>query len=223
MVRAMTRLIALFFVLPSVAAADWSPRPSAFSYDATFATCLLDPGAPDLAGTCAEAMNAAFALKRAVARAAVACHPQDLATCAAPFEDEGLPAIAVRIAADVGCEASDPRAGNAAPLGTDHCITIASDIMIDEGVVPLDTSIGCEGEATDCRELAMLHASLWMEAADALAEGDPTIADLQARNFNDCFDAATATGVTAELTTMGCIAERSAALWADLIQTEQDN
>ena len=137
------------------------------------------------------------------------------------MEDQGLPAIAARIAADILCDAT-PVADlpTDAPLPLDHCANVTADIMIDEGVVPLITDIDCNEPATECRELAMIHATLWIDAADALADGDPTIDDLQARNVNDCLAGVTTFGVQAELDAMSCLAERSAALWSDLARQD---
>ena len=218
-------ILALF---PTYAAAEWSPRPAMFSYDATFNTCTADPTAPDLAQTCADALAAAYALKRSVARAFFACHPQSLSTCAAPFEDEGLPAIAARIAVDAGCDAMDvTRLDQWATFSPDHCITVISDIMIDEGVVPIDTNIACRTERSECGALAGLNLTFWVQAVIMAAKGDALIADIQARNFTDCNMRAQDTTPQRrafDVQSMGCAANRSAALWADLTQQNiQDN
>ena len=206
---------------PIAAAADWAPQPSLFGYEATFATCTADIAATDPTPACAERISEAYALKRAVALAAYACGDTPLTDCPSPFEDQGLPAIAARIAADIGCDGTPIAALPATmPLPPDHCAVITADIMIDEGVMPLITEIECNDPVSECSELAMVHATLWIEAADALAGDDPTIDDLQARNVNDCLAAVTTSGVQAQLDAMACLATRSAALWADLAQRD---
>ncbi len=211
--------------LPTYAAADWSPRPALFNFAATLETCTLAPDTPDLARACDGALASAYALKRAVARATFKCGTESLLTCAAPFEDEGLPAIAARIAVDAGCDNTDAsELAEGAPIPADHCITIASDIMIDEGIVPLDTDISCGISWIECGELAQLNAAFWVDQVDLLAPADPVVSDLQMRNFSDCnVQAGEIGGWASDLDALECLATRSAALWADLTQTEQEN
>lgn len=219
----MFRLILPLALMPTIAAADWSPRPLMFSYDATLDVCLTGP-ADDLAGACADALTAAYTLKRAVAWATVKCHPEDLSTCAIPFEDEGLPHVAVRIAVDVACDATDVLQLDEGPIPQDHCISIASDIMIDEGVVPLFTDIGCGIDWIECGDLANIHAAFWVDQVDLAAPADPVINDLQVRNANECgAQAAVNGGWATDLNALECLAARSAALWADLAQLQGNN
>lgn len=221
----MFRLFAPLALLPGLAHADITPRPLMFTFDATLATCLADQNSDDLAGDCAQAITAAYALKRAVAWGVLNCTGQDLRDCAAPFENEGLPHIAVRIAADVGCETTDiTQLATLTPLPQNHCITVASDIMIDEGVVPLVNEIACGLDRTECSELAQIHAAFWVDQVDILAPGDATINDLQMRNAAECQAVSVTTGGWAsDLAALDCLAEKSAALWADLVQTTGQN
>ena len=219
MLRYLAALLTLpCVILPTPGAADWAPRPHLFSYDATFAQCTRLPVAGDPARDCADRLAAAYALKRAVARAAQACDDTPLPDCPAPLEQEGLPAIAARIAGDIGCQAT-PLAQVAADtaLPQDHCVSVAADIMVDEGVVPVDTAIPCGPGATECQALAAIHAALWADAVRQSAGDDPTIADLQARNAADCLaQADAAPAEDADLAAQRCLARRSAALWIDL-------
>ena len=217
----MKRLIFALLFLPTFAAADWSPRPLMFTYDATFEVCLQQPHARNLARSCEEALAAAYVLKRAVAWATFNCNAESIASCAEPFENEGLPAIAARIAVDTGCVATDVLAlPEGEPIPPDHCITVASDIMIDEGVVPLSTEISCGIHWIECGEIAQLNAAFWADQVDLAAPDDLTVSDLQARNFNACgAEAAEVGGWATELNAMECLAARSAELWADLADT----
>lgn len=218
----MIRLILTLIIVPTFAAADWAPRPSMFTYGATLDQCTAQPDTPDLARFCEDALNAAYALKRAVARATFKCHPESLSTCAAPFENEGLPAIAARIAVDVGCDATDVRAlSEDAPIPSNHCISVTSDIMIDEGVVPLFTEMSC---GIECDEIAQINATFWVDQVDLVAPDDAVVTDLQMRNIADCGGGTANTGTWAEdRAALDCVADRAAALWADLVpQTEQD-
>jgi hypothetical protein len=220
----MLRLLAILALMPPPAAADWAPRPLMFDYAATLDVCAANPDEANLAMLCADALAHSYTLKRAVALAAFKCQPQDLAVCAAPFEDEGLPAISVRIATDVGCDATDVMALDDGPLPTDHCITIASDIMIDEGVVPLFTDISCGFDWIECGELAQINAAFWVDQVDATAPGDPTVSNLTLRNIDDCNAAALDDGWAIDLNALECLADRLTALWADLAITQaQEN
>ncbi len=215
MVRAMRCLTALLALMPLTATAGDTLDPRLFNYDATLATCLTDPTAPDLAQSCAETLTSAYILRRAIARAAARCTDLPLQDCPAPFEEQGLPAIAVRIATDVGCDATPVADLAATPLSPDHCISIAADIMFDEGVVPLDTGLACV-RGRDCADIAALNAAFWTDAVDALADGDPTIRDLQARNTASC-----RTNRASDTTAQTCIANRAAVLWADLMNEDR--
>ena len=214
MFRTLVLLALMPVTLPCAALAEWAPRPSLFDFAATLDVCAALPERANLAAACAEKLAASFALKSAVARAAFICRPQNLASCAAPFEDEGLPAIAMRIATDMGCDATDVLALDPdAPLARDHCITIAADIMIDEGVVPLYTDIACGPRGTDCDPLADINAAFWVAQVARAAPDDPAILDLQQRNAADC--GATGDGRDGHDALM-CLADRSASLWADI-------
>jgi hypothetical protein len=197
-----------------------------FHYDATFANCTATPDETDLAQNCDRAIANAYVLKRAVAWAAQKCFPESIATCALPFEDEGLPAIAAQIAVDSGCDATNVLdLPEDEPLPADHCITIASDIMIDEGVVPLNTDISCGIHWIECGDISLINATFWAEQVDAAAQDDPAFAaDLQSRNREDCAEEAREIGSWAVvMDAMICEADRSAALWADLTdQNQQD-
>lgn len=221
----MFRFALILLLLPTLAAADWSPRPSMFSYDATFENCLSNPDDKNLAAACEQEIAGAYVLKRAVAWAAFNCFPESLSTCALPFEDEGLPAIAAQIAVDAGCDATNVLdLPEDEPLPADHCITIVSDIMVDEGVVPLNTSISCGIHWIECGELTQLNTAFWVDQVDLLAPADPVVTDLQARNFNECqVETNEIGGWATDMNALECLAERSALLWVDLAQTEQDN
>ncbi|HCP82689.1 MAG TPA: hypothetical protein DIT67_14385, partial [Octadecabacter sp.] len=208
------------------AAADWSPRPAMFSYDATFENCKANPDTGNLAASCEGEITGAYVLKRAVAWAAFKCFPESFATCALPFEDEGLPAIAARIAVDAGCDATNVLdLPEDEPLPADHCISIASDIMIDEGVVPLNTDVSCGIHWIECGDITLINASFWADQVDRITQNDPEFAnDLQTRNREDCAQEAREIGNRAVLRDgLICEAERSAALWSDLtVQSSQD-
>ncbi|MGJ8611781.1 MAG: hypothetical protein ACSHWY_11835 [Octadecabacter sp.] len=216
----MFRWIAPFALIPTLAAADWSPRPLMFTYAATFDQCLANPSAPDLAATCYDLLGAAYVLKRAVAHAAVACGEEPFSTCMAPFEEEGLPATAARIAHDIGCESNDlTQLPDGIPVPTEHCVSLTADIMNDEGVVPLYTSIGCGIDWIECGELAQLNAAFWIDQVDLVAPADAVVNDLQMRNSDDCAAQARAGGGWAtSLNAQICEANRAAALWADIVQ-----
>lgn len=190
-----------------------------FSYDATFDLCTADPTAPDLAATCADALNAAYVLKRAVAWAVYTCQPESIAACAAPFEAEGLPAVAARIAVDTGCDATDIATWpQNAPLLNNHCVAVASDIMIDEGVVPVFAEITCGLLGDECRDLHRIHATLWLDAVLAMSDSDLTQLRLTIAG-DDC----TASDIDFTIL-VECDVDRLAEIWANLAQqTEQEN
>lgn len=221
----MLRLCAALVLLPAAAAADWAPRPAMFSYDATFAQCLIDPTAPDLAADCATRLADAYVLKRAVAWGAFHCADQDLMTCATPFEDQGLPHIAVQIAVGVGCNGSDIASSDPKlRLDPEHCVSIAADIMIDEGVVPLSTQITCiDGNRLECDDLAAFHTQYWEDEILAMTGQDPLILDLLDRSALDCAQSVAGDTLNslyhAGLT---CVSDRYAAIWADLKHAQQD-
>lgn len=218
---------ALFLVLiPTQGLADWRPSPVIFSYAAAFDQCRLDPDAPDLVVRCDATLADAYALKRAVARAALVCAEIPLKDCPLPFEDEGLPAIAVRIAVDAGCNQSLVAALPAdTPLPADHCISMAADIMGDEGVVPLDNTLDCTGEENDCLALARVQTRLWTRAVVELENGplnDPMIDDLAGRVPDNCAAEQTNGEDDAEgLAFFHCVSEGYAALWRDLTNEDE--
>lgn len=222
----MFRLALILLFLPTLAAADWSPRPTMFNYDATFARCIQDPSLPDLAASCSDAIATDYSLKRAVARAVYLCADSQLLTCTIPFEDEGLPAIAVRIAIDSGCENSDVSStGNWDKFDDNHCVTVASDIMIDEGVVPLDTDISCRNDLDDCGFIAFLNVGFWIDLILPIADDDPVVLDLHRRNITECMvDKFTPISELYSRWAVDCVSERHAALWVDItLNSEQDN
>jgi len=213
----MFRLGLLFLLLPAAAAAEWAPHPSLFNYETVFEMCTTNTKAEDLVARCAEDIEAAYVLKRAVAEAAYACANTPLSECPGPFEDAGLTAIAPWIANDMGCEGTPIGAmPTDVPLPPDHCVTVTADILFDEGVVPIFAELECGADNMECLELAVINATLWTEAVNALSDDDPTIDDLQARNVNDCLAGITNIGMAGEQEAMTCIAERAAALWVDL-------
>ncbi len=221
----MFRILALLALLPTTAAADWSPRPMMFTFGATFDNCTSNPDDAD-AATCEDALAAAYVLKRAVAWATFECDAESLTTCAAPFEDEGLPAIAARIAVDAGCDQIDVLSlPEGAPLPDNHCITVASDIMIDEGVVPLDTSIGCGIHWIECGELAQIHAAFWRDKVLAAAPENNGLTQVRLETLKaECRDTAEQTGGWGvDLTALECEALGAAQIWADLAQQAQQD
>ncbi|MCF2905143.1 hypothetical protein L0666_09095 [Octadecabacter sp. CECT 8868] len=212
--------------LPSLAAADWSPRPLLFTYEATLDTCVADPNRLDLARNCEKDLSAAYVLKRAVALAAFECGFTDAETCAAPFEDEGLPALAASIAIDVGCDATAiATLPEDEPFPPNHCVTVASDIMIDEGVVPLRLDIYCGINWIECGELALINDAFWKDQVEQAAPDDPLIRELQLRNIAECeMQSRDVGGWAIDLNALECTSARSASLWADLAQgMEQEN
>lgn len=221
----MYRLIALLFFLPAAAAADWSPQATLFTYDTAFEECRTDPDAPDLAARCDTLMRGTFVLKRAVFAATQACLGQDLATCAAPFEDEGLPAIAATIAAGTGCENTDLTGWHEfVPFPQTHCAPLIADILIDEGVVPLWTQVECDREGSACVALAQQQQVMWSGAILELENGplnDRLISDLIRKTFDACRADVTA-DQTAALNAMAmCESDGMARLWADLVSEQQ--
>lgn len=222
----MFRIITLFALFPTMAAADWAPHPTMFNYDASFANCTADLDAPDIFTLCADEITTAYVLKRAVANAAYACADRPLATCTAPFEDEGLPAIALQIALDAQCEVGDvASAVEFTEFGPDNCITIASDIMLDEGVVPVDTDISCRNLGDECDYLSFIQVSFWTNLLIPLGREDPTISDLNGRNIIDCgIQKFTPVFAAFSREAIDCFSTRSATLWADISQqTDQEN
>jgi hypothetical protein len=216
----MYRLLAILALWPTLATADWSPRPSMFTYEATFKICFADPTAPNIATTCSDALNAAYVLKRAVAWAVYKCHPESIATCSGPFVDEGLPAIAAQIAVDTGCDVTDVTLlYESDQFSPNHCITVASYIMLDKGVVPLYTHIECRDDLDECGYLSFVNVSFWVDQVAIAAPSDTTFNILQDRNITEC-------GVEKffpltepfSLDATNCFAERTAMLWAYLAQ-----
>ncbi len=222
MVRAMYKLLFIFALLPTSIAAQTVPHPAVFSYDAAFAQCTQDPEAADLVASCREILADAYVLKRAVAHAFEICIPTKLRDCALPFEDAGLPAFGIQIAADVGCDTTDfTLFSEFDPLPAEHCITFTSDILADEGAVPLDNMLNCSAFLNECRELAFLQYRLWNQALLDLQEGNvhgPTIRDLLARQSNSCekthANPLDSDHLTAEFA--DCMSDGTAQIWRDL-------
>jgi hypothetical protein len=221
----MYRLFAVLAMWPTIAAADWSPRPTMFTYEATFDLCTADPTAPDLAANCADALTAAYVLKRAVAWATYACGSAPLATCTAPFEDEGLPAIAMQIAIDIGCEATDVSlSSDWDRFEVDHCVKIASDIMQDEGIVPLFGDISCRDDLDECGSLAFVHVSLWIDRLRLDAPDEETLETIFLSNLAECeVEKFVPLSQSFSRQAVICMANRSASAWADLAQQNQQD
>ncbi|MDA9207382.1 hypothetical protein N9O61_00715 [Octadecabacter sp.] len=186
----MYKLLFIWALLPTTIAAQAAPNPAVFTYDAAFGQCTQNPDATDLVSTCREILADAYILKRAVAQAFEMCTPTKLRDCALPFEDAGLPAFGIQIAADVGCDTTDfTLFSEFDPLTPEHCITFTSDILADEGAVPLDTTLDCFAIINECRELAFLQYRLWNQALINIQDGHvhgPTIRDLLARQSTGC-------------------------------------
>ncbi len=212
----MFRLIALFALMPTLAAAEWSPRPLMFSYEATFARCTADPSMPDLGAACFDILTASYALKRAVAEASVDCNSVAFDTCDVPFAEKGLPATAARIAFDTGCDASDIKLFPAsATLPQDHCVTVTSDILSDEGVVPLQTNVACRPQKSECIAINRLNANLWRSAIRTLSDSDTTTDRVSA------VSAACRRDNPAAMDLYTCQVNEFAAIWADLSQHQR--
>lgn len=214
----MFRCVLLLCALPAAAMAEWSPTPYAFSYDAAFARCTADPARIGVT-ECRDFLNGAYVLNRAVVNAVTACDTATLSACPVAFEDQGLPAIAARIAEDAACEAKPTDQLPAlTPLPNDHCITMISDILRDEGVVPFDTDITCTGPQAECVALQEVHSLLWIDAITALSDSDLTKMRLET-SFLTCY------GTRSSRDTVGdCYLAALADIWADLAQaTAGDN
>jgi len=225
MVRAMRKLLMILAVLPTAAAAQWAPSPALFSYEASFASCTEDLSADSFVAECTAQMTSAYILKRAVAQGFQQCLGTPLRDCAIPFEDAGLPAFGVQIAADIGCETTDLRTlAQDTPMSPDHCVTIASDILSDEGALPLDTAFNCDIDIQACIELALVQRQLWNTALDGLENGpqhDPTIRDLLGRVQTDC--QTTPTNVPPlEPQFSNCVSDGASQIWRDLVLEFQD-
>jgi len=223
MVRAMRNLILILALFPNVAIAEWAPRPTLFSYDASFMRCSEKPDLDSLVATCTDHLVSAYVLRRAVAVAFQQCSNIPLRECALPFENAGLPAFGAQIAADVGCETTDITTldqGNA--LSPDHCVSITVDILSDEGALPLDTSLDCSAHTEACVEIASIQQKLWEDALLALENGplyDPTIRDLQNRLQDDCRATVPQDAPTSDI--MDCISTGTGEIWRDLIHEIQ--
>ena len=212
----MLRCLTLLMCMPTLAAAEWSPDfGRSFSYDATFDRCILDPEAIDLA-QCQSFLAGTFDLNRAVADAVLACGDTPLRECPLPFEDAGLPAIAVRIAVDSLCDATDPRTFEAfTPLPEDHCVTMISDILGDEGVVPLLDTPTCTIDSLECTDIIEIHAKYWFQSVLALADTPNT-----KLRIDDGWNACMEVDPTDPAVTI-CHTQRLADIWSDLSQNMQ--
>lgn len=223
MVRAMRNLILILALLPNFAVAQWAPRPTLFSYDASFMRCSEDPDLDSLVATCTDHLVSAYVLRRAVALAFQQCANTPLRECALPFENAGLPAFGAQIAADVGCETTDiTTLKQDQPLSPDHCVSITADILSDEGALPLDTSLDCSARTDACLELASIQRKLWEDALQALENGplyDPTIRDLQERLQHDCRATVPQDAPASDI--MDCISTGTGEIWRDLIHEIQ--
>lgn len=227
MVRAMRNLLLILALLPAAAAAQSVPNPAVFSYDTAFARCTDNPNAPDLFETCDAILSGAYVLNRAVALSFEQCSPTQLRDCALPFEDAGLPAFGIQIAADIGCDTTAfALFSEFDPLPAEHCITFTSDILADEGAVPLDTFVACSRINDECDQLAFVHYQLWNQALLALANGprhDPTIRDLLGRQLMVCGGDPT-TATDADLLTdvfANCMSNGISQIWRDLVLENQ--
>lgn len=206
----MFRILILLTLIPTYAAADWSPLPRAFTYDATFAGCTVDPTRVDVE-ECAARLRAAFDLNSAVAHAVESCGNTPLAECPEAFEDQGLPAIAARIASDTGCSGVQTTSfARFTPLPTDHCITMISDILRDEGVVPLREGRPCTSRNLDCTDLRDIHAAFWYGAVLSLSDTPLTMLRLD-DGWTTCSDAH-----PAEAEVMRCHIANMADIWTEL-------
>lgn len=213
----MIRLIFLAVLLPSIATAEWTPLPGSLSYDASFERCKIDARNVDVA-QCDEVLRKAFDLNRAVVAAVQACETGALATCPQAFEDQGLPAIAARIAAGAACDNRNvAEFARLTPLPDDHCITMISDILRDEGVVPFKMQTTCDLINLDCADLIYIQRVLWVQEIETLSDSPLTRLRLD-EAWDACLDEH---GDTDDLHTchLGALAD----IWSDLAQTEQEN
>ena len=223
MVAAMHKLLSILALLPTPLFAQSVPNPTVFTYDTAFARCTENPNTADLFKNCSAIIADAYVLNRAVALAFQMCAPAGLRDCTLPFEDAGLPAFGIQIAVDVGCDATEfALFSEFDPLPAEHCIAFASDILADEGAVPLDTHIACATINDECNKLAFVQYQLWNQALLDLENGprhDPTIRDLIGRQTRACgADPETATD-KAQLTGefANCMSDGIAQLWRDLV------
>jgi len=169
-------------------------------------------------------MRQSFVLKRAVVAATQACLGENLNTCALPFEDQGLTAIAARIAAGTGCENTDLADWQEfIPFPENHCAPLIADILADEGVVPLNTDVPCDSDGSACVALAQQQRVLWAKAVIELENGplqDPTVHETIRAINRDCrqYDISNQTDnirVGFEKAAL-CEADGMARLWQDL-------
>lgn len=125
----------------------------------------------------------------------------------------------MKIAIEAGCDNHDPASlPEGLPLHDNHCISLSSDIMIDEGVVPLDTIITCDQTGDECIGLIRLQSWIWRRAIADLSSSDLTI--IRARTvLDDCLRDSPDT-----LAMYDCRVECFAEIWVDLtLQTEKEN
>ena len=217
----MFRSLSLLALLPTAAFAEWEPLPRGFQYDASFERCTIDPARIDT-DECAAIFRNAFLVNRAVASAVSECGTQPLDTCAIPFEDRGLPAIAARIATDSACDATPAATFPAfAPLPPDHCITMISDILRDEGVVPLDAppleAANCGLDPVTCQDLRAIQGTYWYQSVIELADSD-----LTRMRSDTAWDTCLSQAPTDEAVET-CHMAALATIWADLTQAAGDN
>jgi len=183
----MIRVLLLLVLLPAPALAQWTPTPRSFAFDATFSSCVADPTNID-AAKCDALLRDAFDLNVAVTRAVEACGLTPLGTCPVPFEERGLPAFAARIASEADCIRTDlALAEPFRPLPANHCITMISDILRDEGVVPLREAGLCDEPNPDCTDLRAVHSGFWNHAILSLAD-TPMMHMRLDSSWNACFE-----------------------------------
>jgi len=200
----MQNLAAIFIttltLAPTIAKAEWAPSPTQFSFETAFVSCTANPTVDE-------------------------CGTESLATCALPFEDRGLPAFGAQIAESAGC---DHTALEDLPTDTlmspDHCVSIASDILSDEGAVPLETGIECSHSNSECVILAGVQHQHWQLALVQLDNGpsnDPTSRDLLGRIIAECAETSDASNIEnaalRDKMSIDCASTGMAQLWRDLI------
>lgn len=212
MIRMRYIFLYLVFMAPGVVRAEWTPSPFMFDLQASFDQCLQEKIDPNDLSSCGDRLANAFLLHRAVIRAVSACGPAQLGSCPIPFEEEGLPAIAAEIALTMGCEASVPsEMPPNRPLPPEDCARVIGDILIDEGVVPLDADWSCASEPETCLDIMEIHARYWQLAAFDASEGSRLIGRILEQSGAAC-----AAEKQDEVAISTCIAQEAAEIWIDL-------